>query len=173
MKTQRELDLLVDISKLLKKYGPETFESLSELILNTEITEQLSQILIQSSKTARSIQKEKRETRAKQKISIPKLLIDLEKIEPEKYQLLMNFHTDLVEKKILTSLRDLKNFAMECGLPEIHSNSRQKALNPLINSLVKFPNEQLIQITQSLDKYDSSDRSLEKWSNIILKKDTS
>lgn len=168
MTTQPELDLLIDLAKLLKKYGPEPFESLAESISSPEMAQHLSRILIQVTKTARTIPKTKREKGLKQEPSIPKSLITLEGVEPEKYQLLMSFYTNLTAKTLLPSLRDIKEFAMECGLPEVRAKSRQKAISPLISSLVKFPNEQLIGKIQSVKKYDMSDRSLEGWTNIIL-----
>lgn len=170
MKAQRELDLLVDLAKLLKKYGPEPFESLAESISSPGIAQHLSGILTQVAKTGRTIPKTRREKGLKQEPSIPKSLITLESVEPERYQLLMNFYTNLTAKAVLPSLRDIKEFATDSGLPEVRAKSRQKAISPLISSLVKFPNEELIAKIQSAKRYDTSDRSLEGWTNIILNK---
>jgi len=168
MTTQRELDLLADLAKLLKKHGPDTFESLAESILSPEMTQHLSRVLTQVAKTAHTVPKTKREAGSKEESRIPRSLITVKNTEPQKYQLLMEFHNDLTAKTVLPSLRDIKEFAVECGLPEIRAKSRQKAINPLINSLLEFPNEQLIARIQSLKKHDTGDRSLEGWSNIIL-----
>jgi len=168
MTTQRELDLLVDLAKLLKKHGPDTFESLAESISSPEMTQHLSRVLTQVAKIARTIPKTKGEAGIKQEPRIPKSLISLKSAEPEKYQLLMNFYNDLIAKTVLPTLRDIKEFGVDCGLREIRAKSRQKAISPLISSLLKFPNEQLIARIQSLEKYDTGDRSLEGWSNIIL-----
>ncbi|HIH36295.1 MAG TPA: hypothetical protein HA232_00070 [Methanocellales archaeon] len=168
MTTQRELDLLVDLAKLLKKHGADIFESLAESISSPEMAQHLSGTLIQVAKTGRTIPKTKIEKRLKQEPSIPKSLTTLKSVEPEKYQLLMNFYSDLTEKAVLQSLRDIKEFAIGSGLPEVRAKSRQKAISPLISSLVKFPNEQLITKIQSAKKYDKSDRSLDGWSDIIL-----
>jgi hypothetical protein len=170
MKTQRELDLLVDLAKLLKKYGPEPFESLAASISSPEMTQHLSVILTQVAKIGRSIPKTKRKTRPQERPSIPRSLAALKSVEQGKYQLLMNFYTDLIAKKVLPTLRDIKEFVIDCGLPEVRAKSRQKAISPLIGSLIKLPNEQLIAKIQSLKKYDMGDRSLEGWSNIILDK---
>lgn len=170
MKTKRELDLLIDLAKLLKKYGPGSFESLAESISSPETAQKLSVVLVQVAKIGRTIPKTKRNIRHKKEPSIPKSLIILEKIEPQKYKFLMNFYNDLIVKKILPSLRDIKEFATDCGLPEIRAESRQKAIGPLISLLIKFSNEQLIAKIQSLKKHDTSDRSLEGWSDVILKK---
>lgn len=168
MRTQRDLDLLVDIAKLLKKYGPEPFESLAESILSPEMAQNLSRILTQVAKIARTIPKTEIQTKPKQEPSIPMSLTALKNTEPEKYQLLMIFNTDLIAKKFLPSLRDIKEFAIECGLPKVRAKSRQKAISPLITSLIKSSTEQLRVQIQSLKKYEISDRSLEGWSNIIL-----
>lgn len=168
MKTQQELDLLVDLAKLLKKYGPEPFELLAKSISSPEKTQHLLALLTQLAKISRTIPKTKREAQPKQRPSIPRSLIALEKVEVQKYQLLMSFYTDLIAKKILLSLRDIKEFAIDCGLPEVRTKSRQEAISPLIGSLIKFPNEQLIAKIQTLKKYNTGDRSLEGWSNIIL-----
>lgn len=170
MKTQRELDLLVDLAKLLKKYGPEPFESLAASISSPEMAQHLSSILTQVAKTGRTIPKTKRKAEQKRGPSVPRSLTALESVEPEKYQLLMNFYTKLIRKTVLSSLRDIKEFAIDCGLPEVRAKSRQKAISPLIGSLVKLPNEQLIAKIQSLKKYDLGDRSLEGWSDLILDK---
>ena len=170
MTSQRELDLLIDLAKLLKKHGPDTFELLAELISSPEMTQHLSRVLTQVAKTAHAVSKTKREAGLTQEPRIPKSLITLKSTEPEKYHLLMNFHNDLTAKIVLSSLRDIKGFALDCGLPEIRAKSRQKAISSLISSLLGFSNEQLIARIQSLEKYGTGDRSLKGWSNIILNK---
>jgi hypothetical protein len=168
MTTQRELDLLVDIAKLLKKYGPEPFELLAASISSPEMTQHLSVVLTQVAKIGRTIPKTERKTRPKESQSVPRSLTALKNVDPEKYRLLMNFYTDLVAERVLPTLRNTKEFVIDCGLPEVRATSRQKTISPLIGSLIKLPNEQLIAKIQSLKKYDMGDRSLEGWSNIIL-----
>ena len=168
MKAQRELDLLVDLAKLLKKYGIEPFESLAVSISSPEMTQHLSVLLTQIARIARTIPKTKKKTRPKERPSVPSSLTALKSVEPEKYQRLMNFYTDLIAKRVLPTIRDIKEFAMDCGLPEVRAKSRQGAISPLVGSLIKFPNEQVIAKMKSLKKYDTGNRSLEGWSNIIL-----
>ncbi len=168
MKTQRELDLLVDLAKMLKKYGPEPFELLAESIASPETTQHLSLILTQVAKIGRTIPKTKGKTVSKQGPLIPRALTTLKSTEPERYKILINFYNELIAKRVLPSLRDIKEFAMDCGLLEVRAKSRQKAISPLISSLIKFPNEQLIAKIQSLKMCDMDNRSLEGWSNLIL-----
>ncbi|MBA7501486.1 hypothetical protein ES706_00056 [subsurface metagenome] len=167
MKTQRESDLLIDLAKLLKKYGPETFEALASTISSPETTQHLSAILAQVARTGRTTPKTKEGSQMRQRPSVPRSLVALERAEPQKYRLLMGFHTSLVEKKILPSLRDIVDFAMECGLPEVRAKSRKDVISPLIGSLAKLPIEQLTEKIQL--RNHAGDRSLEGWGNIILK----
>lgn len=168
MITQRDLALLIDLVKLLKKHGPDTFESLAESISSPEMIQHLSRTLTQIANVSRTIPKTKKEVELKQEQRIPKSLIILKNTEPEKHQILMSFYNDLIVKTVLPSMRDIKEFAMDCGLPEIRAKSRQKAISPLVGLLIKFSNEQLIAKIESLKKYDKGDRGLEGWSNIIL-----
>lgn len=171
MKNQRERDLLIDIAKLLRKYGPESFEALAETISSPEMAQQLTIILTEVAKITRTIPKTKRGVRPKEMSPVPRSLIALKSVEPETYKLLMNFYNDLIGKTILPTLRDIKEFGVDCGLLEIRAKSRQKAISPLISMLIKLPREKLTEKIQSVKKYEPSERSLEGWSNIILNKE--
>ncbi len=168
IKKSKELSLLVDLAGLVKKYGFETFEELADTISSPEITQQLSHILMQVSNTAKTTPNA--EHKKVSDYSIPKALIKLQSADNEKYRALIDFHGALVAKEVLPSLKDIKVFALNNGLLEITAESRQKAIGPLITSLIQIPTNQLLDKIKSLKKYGSGDRSLEGWSRIILKK---
>jgi hypothetical protein len=42
---ERELNLLIDLAKLLKKYGPESFDNLSKILSSKEELERISELL--------------------------------------------------------------------------------------------------------------------------------
>lgn len=169
MITEQQMDLLLDLAKLLRKHGPETFESLAESISSPETSRQLARLLRHGAKIAGSIPTTKRRhAEFKPEPGIPKALITLRNTDPERYQTLMNFHNDLIAKAVLPSLRDVKEFAKDSGLPEVRAKSREKAIAPLIGALVKLPSEQLTAKMRSLKQYGAGDRSLEGWSKVIL-----
>jgi hypothetical protein len=170
MTKQRELDLLIDITKLLKKYGRESFVSLAESLSSPEMNRHLSNILTQVAKTKETIPKKGRKTVATRRQLIPRVLVNLEKTEPEKYRLLNKFYNELITKAVLPSLDDVKEFARESGFPEVRAKSRQKAISPLLGWLAGFSYDELTVKIQSASKYRTGDRSLEGWSNIILDK---
>jgi hypothetical protein len=167
---ERELDLLLDLLKLLKRYGPESFELLANDLSSPEATEDLSRILTQVSRKAKTIHQPEKNRRGKRQHPIPKSLFILEKTDPQKFQILIGFYNDLITKRILPSLSNIKQFAAEYGLPEVRAESRQKAINPLINALVTSPYDKMKERIQLISMHQLGDRSLEGWGKIILKR---
>jgi hypothetical protein len=103
--------------------------------------------------------------------SIGNTLAVLQQTEPQKYELISDFYNALQTKAILPTMRDIKAFVLDCGLPEIRGDSRQKSIAPLIKRLILLPTETL-SIKLRIPKPDQKgDRSLEGWTNIILDKE--
>jgi len=166
---ERELDLLIDLLKLRKKYGAESFELLAKALSSHEITKQLSEILANIPSKVKTPYVKKKSQRAK-KDTMPKALITLERVDPQKFKILLKFYNDLVAKTVLPHLKDIKYLAEELGLPEVRAKSRQKAISPFISSLILLPYTTIESSIQSIDVYRTGDRDLEGWSNIILDK---
>jgi len=169
MTEKPELDLLIDLAKLLKKYGADSFKDLAKLLSSQTITQELPQILTKIAQIAGTIP-EKKQKKGKESSSyaIPKVLISIEDSNPEKYKLLKEFYDELIAKAVLPTLKDIKEFLQESGFPDIHADSRQKAIIPLVSFLVKSSNKEIMDKIQSISKYKSGNRSLEGWGNIIL-----
>lgn len=168
---ERELDLFIDLLKLLKKYGSESFESLANDLSSSEAFEQLSGILVDVSKKAKAIPKKGKNLKPRQEQHVPKALVALERSDPEKFELLSRFYNDLATKTVLPTLRDIKDLAEDLGLPEIRADSRQKAISPFISSLALYPFDKVKARIQSIITQQTGDRHLEDWSKIILDKE--
>jgi hypothetical protein len=167
---ERELDLLIDLLKLQKKYGNETFASLAHYLLGSEPFGELSEMLVDVSEKAKAIPKEEKKLTPTQEQHIPKALVALKHSEPEKFELLFRFHNDLVARTVLPTLRDIKDLAEDLGLPEIRADSRQKAISPFITSLAAYQLDKIKARIQSIMRQQTGDRHLEDWAKIILNK---
>lgn len=167
---ERELDLLIDLLKLRRKYGAKSFELLAKALSSPEMTKQLSEILANIPRKVKTPYVKKKSQRAN-KYKVPKALVTLERVDPQKYELLLKFFSDLVAKTVLPSLGDIKYFAEELSLPEVRAKSRQKAISPFISSLALLPFDKIKSRFQSSGVYRTEDRSLEGWSKIILNKE--
>ena len=165
---QQEIKLLVDLTKLLKKYGLETFFSLSKMLSSQELSDELSKILFETGRKSQVKSRKKRKASQQQKISTPRVLRKFETTEEETYKLLERFFIDLNAESVLPTLNDIREFSIECGLPEVTAKSRKKAINPLLNALGNFSKEEIRDKIQLARRMGNGDRSLESWSKIIL-----
>jgi len=65
----KELDLLIDLAKLIKKHGPESFDTLSEVLSSEENIRKLIILLKDVAYVAKKAKKTPRRTNTKKKIS--------------------------------------------------------------------------------------------------------
>lgn len=174
MSDRPEFALLIEIAKLLRKYGPETFESLAENLSTPEFSERLVSVLSTVAKTGRTVRPKESET-AEERRSLRDFrssLVAAGKTEPEKSELLVKFYDGLTAKTILPTLRDIQAFASDMGLPPLKATARDKAVIPLTKALLPLPLEELrARLAAVKPVSNQDDRSLEGWSNIILDKE--
>ena len=170
MSEDKKLDLLMDLAKLLKKYGPEPFENLAESISSLEITERLKKLLKGSVSISRSVSIPLDSGADRVPRTVREKLEALRNSEPQKYELLINFHASLLAKVILPALRDIRDFTRDHGLHEITSKGRSDAVSQLIKQLIPLSYEDLREKLSSLRLHRDGDRSLEAWSDLILGK---
>lgn len=173
MNDKPELELLIDIAKLLKKYGPETFEILAERLSNPDFSESLVSILAKTAKANKTLTTSKTSTSTKRsrRRDFRSSLMELGKTDPEKSELLLKFYTKLIAKSVLPTLRDIRSFASDRSPQSIKAMSRDKAIIPLIKILLPKPLDELKDLLSEITPVSElDDRSLEGWSNIILNK---
>ena len=163
------LDLLIDIAKLLKKHGAEAFSNLSIELRSDLFRENLTDLLDTTAKVG--IAKDLDRPQNRQPIFSRKSLSLLSQKEPEKAQLLQIFYDSLNAKSVLPTLKDIQMFAIELGLPDIKANGRKKATPSLMRALMTVPLEDLKKkLLPLMSNLNYNDRSLEGWSNLIIKK---
>ncbi len=173
MSEKKELELLIDIAKLLKKYGPETFESLAKNLILPDFSERLASVLSRAAKIAESVpSKELKAVKKKTpKKDFRSSLVELDKTDPEKSGLLLSFYDNMIEKKFLPTLRNIHTFLSDMGFQPPKAKSREKAIVPLVKMLSTLSIDELIECLNDVKAVSrQDDRSLEGWSNIILDK---
>ena len=106
-----EFELLIEIAKLLKRYGPETFENLARTVSSPESIEKLISILTTAAKAHRASQSKRRTKRTP--TDFRSKIARLEESEPEKSHLLMGLYDGLTSKALLPTLRDIKAFVSD------------------------------------------------------------
>ncbi len=175
MTNKNGYDLLIDLAKLLKKYGSDTFLSLADKLSNQEIFSTISNILYTTAKNKPYVSAIKKKQKKTIGIQIQELLESTRNMEPDKFNLLSDFYNRFISKTIFPSIKDIKAFVVnnKIQIPEIKSRDRA-ALN-LIEYLSKLPSDKISIMTDikvklsTINKKEDSDRSLQGWTDIILK----
>jgi hypothetical protein len=170
MKDNKEFELLSDLAKLIKKYGPETFEDLSRELVNPNFIERFAEVLKTTASVGRSTRRKARKSsNNSRKLDFRSSLFGLGLDGAEKGALLMDLYDGLKAKTILPTLREMQSFVSDNGLPSIKSTSREKALVPFVKAFISMPIEEVREYLKRIQPTSSSDDgSLEGWSNIIF-----
>jgi hypothetical protein len=173
MNNKNEFDLLSEIAKLVKKYGPETFERLAAQVSRPEFHQQLADILSATAKVSRSSQSDKDISKAKESLqTFRTTLVELEKMQPDKGSILLQLYDGLITKMFLPTVRDIQAFVTDNGLPPLKATSRDKAIVPFIKVFLSMPSEEVKEYLKRIQpSADTDDRSLAGWSNIIFGKE--
>ncbi|HML02900.1 MAG TPA: hypothetical protein VK487_05950 [Candidatus Bathyarchaeia archaeon] len=158
---EKEYDLMLDLAKLLRKHGPQVFESLAGTLSSPEFVEKFTAILMGTARIGRA--------HVSNRSPLVRELNRLKEVEPKKYEIIKSFMAEFAAGQILPSLKDVNRFVAENGLPEIKATSRSRSISQLVHSLLKLPSEQLGKILAGLVKGRRSDSSLSEWSEIITK----
>ncbi len=174
MNEGREFDLLVDLSKLLKKYGPEVFDQLAKQLSAPEFVDRLTNLLSEAARAAQAVSASRAHTPQKQtsQKELRASLVALGKVEPEKGSLLLRLYDEFMAKSTLPTAQDLRNFAARAGLDSLELRSRPQAIVALLEALRGRSLEELTALVADLNTTGAhNDRSLENWTRIILDKE--
>jgi len=171
---QKDIDLLYDLVKLLKKYGPEAFESLQNLMASGELSGKIASLLTSLkvlevkkpliSETTRSKRIEKLET------SMEKQLSALKDSQPKKYSILEQFYRQAQARQILAARKDAENLALGLGLNVPKKASRESIIIRIVQQFSDLPQEQLESWIKKIVERSKSVQTLEEWAEVILKK---
>ncbi len=173
MSEERAIDLLGDLAKLLKKYGPGPFEELAQLLANPAFSTRLALIL---AATARAVPSEQTQHHSgtgpfRSGGAVRSYLDELWTTEPKRAVLLRNCYERL-QVAPLGSARALKDFAAQSGLPEPQATTKYKAVLELLGSVRDYSEEQLEKLLAAMPPVPvDEDRSLAAWTRLILDKE--
>ncbi len=167
MNNKKEFQLLKDLAELLKKYGPESFASLAELISDKKTIQDLSTILMELSKSSKSIVGAKKKP-LKNKVFRESIIEAFEE-NSERATLFLDIYDKLEDKRYLPTPREIRLFCEDNALKPISAKSRKAAVKQFVKTLMELPFDEASMIKKSLDdKGTPEDRSLDGWSSIIL-----
>jgi len=170
-----KIALLLDLAHLVKKYGPTVFSDLAGVLRDPEAVAELVSILEVAEVSGRKacVTDSRRATNRVKggKLSVPKIISEIEKNDPAKAQVLSDFHGTLAAKRALPTLRELRSFVLDNGFKEVETRSRNRAIGQLLRDMAAHPLEDIRSMLGRIRMEDTAgDRSLEGWTNVILDK---
>ena len=166
---QKELELLIELKRLINKYGNET---LTDLINHLRDESFLTNIEILSKKI-QSIKMSTKRKKVKTDYSkkIDDLLKGIEKNNNEQSILLKKFLTKLNKKDYFKTVKELSKYLTESGIYQKNIKTWPHGKFILLSHLSQ---QDILQIQKNIDEIekiiDANDRSLEGWSKIIFDK---
>lgn len=168
----KNLDLLNDIIKLLKKYGPDAFSDLSKFLKEEKFVETLADLINKISEEGKKQNIASKRTKPKISFKIREYLVALKESENEKAEILLDFYDKLYSQGNTLKLKDIKNYSSDIGYNLNKAKSKDDAISKLLKYLTSLSKNDIPNLLNQFKFFDNEgDRSLEGWSNIILKKD--
>lgn len=170
MSDAEKFELLKELTRLLKKFGPDVFAELSEFLKDGDFVDELAATLDTLAKSGKKVgvTKVHRKTpRPGQRLIT--MLADIEKAAPRKAKELSDFVGAYRAKRVLPTLRHVRDFASDNGLGSIVAPSREMALFALVKELQARPSAELSAILRRVAAREhEGDRTLEGWAGVIL-----
>lgn len=167
-----KLDLLNDITKLLKKYGADVFYDLLKFLKDEKFSNTLAELLIKFSEEGKKHNITSSKKKSKPLLKIREQLVSLKETDIEKAEILLEFYDKIYSQGVTLKLKDIKNYASDIGFDIIKIKKKDDAISKLLRHLMNYSlNELHNLLNQFKSSHVDGDRSLEGWSNIILKKD--
>jgi hypothetical protein len=163
-----EFQLLGELAKLLRKYGPEPFERLAKTITSEEMARHLAALLTKAAEAGR-LAELKGGRRGGVESEVDRLLSELRARDQTKFNLLNPIRSQLESKTLLPAMRDIREAVEATGIPSGSNQPRNRLIAKLISHLALLPADEIERkLTLLRDRYPS-DRSLAAWSGVILR----
>lgn len=169
IKDEKEINLLLDLIKIYKKYGSDAFSRLISALNDKDFLDTFTKVLENTSLMAKEKGIKPKETK-KKKLNIKDELLLLSQTDKQRSEILLFIYDKLIAKAMFTTNKHLVNFASEMGL-NLVAKSRSQNIVSLMKTLMQLPLEKLNELKIKFEvNRNNGDRSLEGWSNIILNK---
>lgn len=167
MKEDEDLNLLIDLIKLRKKYGSRRFDQLTERLSDPmfitslmEVTKKIPEIQYEHGTAKR---------RTSHSLSLDELIEKI-KVDPAKKQCLLELLAILMNPLKFRMLGDVRTFLSENEIGETTGRTRREILTFAIERLKEFPLEKLQVIVDIAKKEPDHGSDLQEWANIIMGK---
>lgn len=162
-----DIAILSSLGRLVDRYDPRRLIRLAELLRDPQRARGLADALEDAAATAlrgKASPKGQKSDRVGMAV-----LKELRLSEPEKHSALAEVRHQLLSRTILSSMDELRRFALMHDLSIGKASSRTAAIAPFLRSLSKLETSEILSIRDSITHSDSDNRSLDRWRDVIVR----
>lgn len=170
MISQKELDLLIDVQKLIRKYGEDTFTRLSNNLNGEDFINSIKLL----GKSFPVIKETSRDTKIKTNYQdkLDQVIVNLSKKDSGKHKILTILIKELEHKKYFSAVKEFSSYLNEAGIYQSKITTWIQGKYILINYLSEKNISYIKSCIEYLeDEKSGKERSLDAWSNVILNED--
>lgn len=169
MITETETKLLIELSKLINKYGEKTFYTLAKNLKDPKFLSSIETL----SEVASTLKKTRKKSGGKTDYNkkIKEKIESFSSSNTEKYRLLKEISLGIDSKNYFKTLKDFANFMNDQGVLDKKIRSRPQGKYLFFSHIINRDQSQIKEIlSQVQSTKDLNDRSLDAWSEVILSK---
>ena len=167
MNNEYDMKLLGALDRLVARYGHRPVTRLAELIRDPQRAEILAEELENAAARASKV-KAKPKTRRHDSVG-KAVLKDLRVSDPDKHAVVAEIRAELLAGTILSSMDQLRQFALMHDLSIGKASSRIPAIAPFLRSLSKLSTPEIRSLRDSMIQPANDDRSLDRWRDVIVR----
>ena len=162
-----DVKVLSELNRIVARYGPDPLLRLAGVIRDPQRADELATVL---ESVARQAPKAKPSLNARKANGIGMTVLnDLRESDPQKYEVVVDFRERLISGALLPSMSDIRQFARAHNLSIGKASSRKAAIPPLLRSVSELETSSIVALLASTPEPGNSDRSLERWRELIVK----
>jgi hypothetical protein len=173
VKKDAELELAVELARLMRRFGPQVFEDLVHLLERPDFTTNLANALRGVARTQRKHKAPAQVRTSQSKAILPQAVSALRGTSPDKFEAIQSFFFDAINPRVITSAR-LSDLAAQLRITAGKSiTDRHGIVAGIIDKMLHLPVEEIRNYAHQARRQqhrESLDRSLAGWTDVILRK---
>ena len=165
-------DLLSDLARLLRRYGPDEFAHFAAALKDDAFCRELGETFskLAAIRVPQKASVGKKQTSESSKHS--QILAELQVNDPEKFGILDEFRRGVLARRLMPEASQLREFALQCGIKSPSRTTRERATNQLLRFLIGLSINELRTRLANIPQKRDSGEEYRRWVNFILRSDS-